>query len=51
VLYSIKDLKTRSIAFAPDGRLMVVLQGESQDGNGEVKGRAWICSGPLSSDM
>jgi hypothetical protein len=30
VLYSIKDLKTTSVAFAPDGRLMVVLQGESE---------------------
>jgi hypothetical protein len=30
VLYSIKDLKTQSAAFAPDGRLMVVLQGESE---------------------
>jgi Tol biopolymer transport system component len=30
VLYSIKDLKTRSRDFAPDGRLMVVLQGESE---------------------
>ena len=30
VLYSIKDLKTRSVTFAPDGRLMVVLQGESE---------------------
>jgi WD40 repeat protein len=30
VLYSIKDLKTRSTSFAPDGRLMVVLQGESE---------------------
>lgn len=30
VLYSIKDLKTRHITFAPDGRLMVVLQGESE---------------------
>lgn len=29
-LYSIKDLKTKSICFAPDGRLMVVLQGESE---------------------
>ncbi len=30
LLYSIKDLKTRSLVFAPDGRLMVVLQGESE---------------------
>ena len=30
LLYSIKDLKTRSVTFAPDGRLMVVLQGESE---------------------
>ncbi len=30
VLYSIKDLKTRGSTFAPDGRLMVVLQGESE---------------------
>ncbi len=30
VLYSIKDLKTKSVVFANDGRLMVVLQGESE---------------------
>ena len=30
VLSSIKDIKTRSVTFAPDGRLMVVLQGESE---------------------
>jgi serine/threonine-protein kinase len=30
VLYSIKDLKIQSRTFAPDGRLMVVLQGESE---------------------
>jgi serine/threonine-protein kinase len=30
VLYSIKELKTRSFTFAPDGKLMVVLQGESE---------------------
>lgn len=30
VLYSIKDLKNRFRAFAPDGRLMVVLDGESE---------------------
>ncbi len=30
ILYSIKDLKTRAITFAPDGRLMVVLQGQSE---------------------
>jgi hypothetical protein len=29
LLYSIKDLKARAATFAPDGRLMVVLQGES----------------------
>ncbi len=30
LLYSIKDLKTRSPSFAPDGRLMVVLQGQNE---------------------
>lgn len=30
VLYSIKDLKTGNMTFAPDGRLMVVLQGQSE---------------------
>jgi hypothetical protein len=30
VLYSIKELKTRSSTFAPDGKLMVVLQGEGE---------------------
>jgi hypothetical protein len=30
VLYSIKDLKTRSFAFGPEGRPIVVLQGESE---------------------
>lgn len=30
VLCSIKDLKTRDTTFAPDGRLMAVLQGESE---------------------
>lgn len=29
-LYSIKDLKTRDLTFAPDGRLMAVMQGESE---------------------
>jgi Tol biopolymer transport system component len=29
-LYSIKDLKTRGNVFAPDGRLLVLLQGESE---------------------
>jgi eukaryotic-like serine/threonine-protein kinase len=30
VLYSIKDLKIRDVTFAPDGRVMVVLQGENE---------------------
>jgi eukaryotic-like serine/threonine-protein kinase len=30
VLYSIKDLKTRNFAWGPDGRLMVILQGENE---------------------
>jgi len=30
VLYSIKELKTRNFSWTPDGRLMVVLQGESE---------------------
>ena len=30
VLASIKELKTRDVTFAPDGRLMVVLQGENE---------------------
>jgi len=29
-LYSIKDLKTRDLTFGPDGRLMAVMQGESE---------------------
>ena len=36
VLYSVKDLKTRSIGFAPDGRLMVILQGESEQTTASV---------------
>ena len=30
LLYSIKEQKTAAVAFAPDGRLMAVLQGESE---------------------
>jgi len=30
VLYSIKDLKAKGFSFAPDGRLMIVLPGESE---------------------
>jgi len=30
VLYSIKDLKTQNFSWAPDGRLMVILQGENE---------------------
>jgi Tol biopolymer transport system component len=30
VLYSIKELKTRNFAWGPDGRLMVILQGENE---------------------
>ncbi len=30
VLYSIKELKTRSFSWAPDGRLMVILQGGNE---------------------
>jgi Tol biopolymer transport system component len=30
LLYSIKDLKTRSFSWAADGRLMVILQGENE---------------------
>ncbi len=30
VLYSVKELKTRNAAWSPDGRLMVILQGESE---------------------
>ncbi len=30
LLYSIKDLKTRSFAWSPDGRLMVILEGENE---------------------
>ncbi len=30
VLYSLKDLKTRNFAWAPDGRLMVILEGENE---------------------
>jgi len=30
VLYSLKDLKTRNFAWAPDGRMMVILQGENE---------------------
>lgn len=30
VLYSIKDLKTRSFSWSPDGRLMVILEGENE---------------------
>ncbi len=33
VLYSIKDLKTRNFAWAPDGRLMVILEGENERPN------------------
>lgn len=29
-LYSLKDLKTKNYAWGPDGRLMVILQGESE---------------------
>lgn len=29
VLFSVKDLKTRSFSWAPDGRLMVILEGEN----------------------
>jgi len=30
VLYSIKDLKTKNYSWSPDGRLMVILQGENE---------------------
>jgi serine/threonine-protein kinase len=30
VLYSIKQLKTRNFAWAPDGRMMVILQGQNE---------------------
>lgn len=30
VLYSIKELKTKSFSWAPDGRLIVILQGENE---------------------
>jgi hypothetical protein len=30
LLYSIKELKTTSFTWGPDGRLMVILQGESE---------------------
>jgi len=33
VLYSMKDLKTRGAAWTPDGRPMVILQGESELAN------------------
>lgn len=33
VLYSIKQLKTRDYSWAPDGRLMVILQGENERPN------------------
>jgi Tol biopolymer transport system component len=36
LLYSIKDLKTRGITFAPDGRLLVVLQGQSEQSTTSV---------------
>ncbi|HEX2837776.1 MAG TPA: protein kinase [Phycisphaerales bacterium] len=33
VLYSIKELKTRGSSWAPDGRLMVILEGENEQAN------------------
>jgi hypothetical protein len=33
MLYSIKDLKTRSSSWSPDGRLMVILEGENERAN------------------
>jgi dipeptidyl aminopeptidase/acylaminoacyl peptidase len=30
VLYSIKELKTRNFSWSPDGRMMVILQGENE---------------------
>ena len=30
VLYSLKDLKTRNFALTPDGRIMVIMQGENE---------------------
>jgi Tol biopolymer transport system component/predicted Ser/Thr protein kinase len=32
-LYSVKELKTTGISWAPDGRLMVILQGENEQAN------------------
>jgi len=32
-LYSIKDLKTKNYSWTPDGRLMVILQGENEQAN------------------
>ncbi len=36
VLYSLKDLKVRGWAFGPDGRLMVILQGDSEQTTASV---------------
>jgi Tol biopolymer transport system component len=33
VLYSVKELKTRNFSWSPDGRLMVILQGENEQAN------------------
>jgi len=33
VLYSLKELKTRNFSWSPDGRLMVILQGENELAN------------------
>ncbi len=33
MLYSFKDLKTRNFSWSPDGRLMVILQGENEQPN------------------
>jgi hypothetical protein len=33
VLYSFKELKTRGFTWAPDGRLMVILEGENERPN------------------
>lgn len=35
-LYSIKEVKSRQVAFAPDGRLMVILQGQSEQTTASV---------------